>query len=799
MMTEMWIRTVKLKKGRKVLAILLSLGLLGSMLTACGEKEAAEKPELMEPAAVTESFRKVSRRDIGDIKFLKGSVVAREYPVFSEGGILIDELRVSPGDHVSEGDVIATGYTKDLDQEIRSLESQAGVLSQKKASDRVISEKEETQLGYKKAASEKVGYTDEAAAYEQQIRILQENRRYQQAEYDSSLAEIDKQLTKLRKEKGKLVFTAPHSGYVTFLKDISSANGDHDSANAVSPNENIAVISDYDDLYIETPEKRLDEYKYGNYDEKYILMNGTRYKVTEEEYTAAERSFASMQKNYPFQRFRAEGVRLELGTTLLIYFSERSCTDVLAIGNDSVYREGDISYCYVRKGTGDRERREITTGERDSFYTEILSGLKEGEEVYYENKSVLPVKYETHVVETKDYVEENQTGLVSRYLTEHEVYSAKQNGTLQNNITSGMEVKKGDDLAVMSVHVSKADLAETKNRISSMETAHTAALNELATREKEARDAIANAPEVKPYPEKTEEKKEEKTGENTEEDTEEASEAKTEDKTEEKDEEESEEEQKEKRDAYRDSLYVKEINQAELDIIAQERVMENAEYNHDIAEARADLQELSRGSGNGEIVVQAEQDGYVGVSHMEAGRAVYSGDYLCTLNWAGKKLLRISMSKTRGREPSAPATAGQEIVFKAEDGKIIKGTCVAVNGGEKNYLFTRNDKQYITYSSMYADGIAEQFFAVFEDDSIFDEEKTGTVTFKGVSIPGGIVVPAKAVYTEVDKVTQESVTFVWKVEENGLVKQPVTAYEGELISEKLILSGIQAGDKIAIE
>ncbi len=777
---------------------------MSSVLTSCGSETPAEKPELMEPAIVTESCRKVERRDIGDINFLKGAVVARGYPVFTDHSIALDELRVSPGDHVEKGDVIATGNTESYDEEIRSLEAEAEMQRRMRAASIVISEKEELKLSYRKAACEKVGYTDEAEGYAQQMKIEQENRRYQTAEYDAELAEISKQLAELRKNRSKLVFTAPHSGYVTFLKDISSGNG-------VEANENIAVISDYDDLYIETTEKTLEDYKYGKYDEKYILMGGVKYKVTEEEYTAAERSFASMQKLYPPVRFHAEGVKLEMGTTLLIYFSEKSCTNVLAIGNDSVYREGDISYCYVRAGAGDRERREITVGERDSLYTEILAGLSEGEQVYYENKSVLPVKYEAYEVETKDYVEESQTSMASRLLTEHEVYNADLGGTILKGTSSGGEVKKGDEVLLLSVHTSRADLAETRNQITGIEQGHTAQLKQFDAREKEAKDAIEAAkhtviPEIKKEeaPRKAADDPEAETyttnAPNVTDapevgvDATNALEAET-DATEEK----SEEDEKKEKDAIRDSLYVKEQMEAELEIIAQERSVESAEYNYNLSEAKKLLQEQSVGSGDGEVSVRAEHDGELGVSHLEAGGVVYKGSYLFSVNWAGKKLMRFSMQKTRGKEPGAAAVPGQEIEFHTEDGKVVKGKCVAGNGGDKNYLFTRDGKEYLTHSQVYSEGIEQQFFAELEDDSVFDEGKAGTVKFKGVMIPGGIVVPAKAVYTEVDKVTQESVTFVWKVDGDELVKQPVVTYEGELVHERLILSGIQPGDRIALE
>ena len=148
------------------------------------------------------------------------------------------------------------------------------------------------------------------------------------------------------------------------------------------------------------------------------------------------------------------------------------------------------------------------------------------------------------------------------------------------------------------------------------------------------------------------------------------------------------------------------------------------------------------------------------------------------------------------------AQPGQKITFKA-DGKTYTGTCVAKNGDPGHvYLFTRDDKERITVSTPYSSGKEEQFFVEMDDDSYFAGEKlpTATASFQGVSIHGGITVPAKAVYVEKDSLTQGTSTFVWKVTKYGLSKQEVSVYEvGQYSEERLILSGLSAGDVTAVE
>ena len=64
--------------------------------------------------------------------------------------------------------------------------------------------------------------------------------------------------------------------------------------------------------------------------------------------------------------------------------------------------------------------------------------------------------------------------------------------------------------------------------------------------------------------------------------------------------------------------------------------------------------------------------------------------------------------------------------------------------------------------------------------------------------------PVKGLYNEKDQANAAAGTgdryYVWKITDQGLVKQYVVLYETKVISEnKLVLSGLSEGDKIAIE
>jgi len=817
-------------------AMLLAFGLTLSTFTACGKMKTAEAPALLVPISLTDSYRPVSRRDIGEVNVESGLVVPETYPVFSEQGFSVYEIKVYPGDFVHKGDVIATGDTRALDESISDLSKSLELLTLQRNTSEAVSKKREQQMGYRKKAASEVGFTDEAARYDTEIKLEQENRRYSLANTDASIASVRKQLDELKKSKAKLTFTAPHDGYVTFVKDISSTNW-------VGANENIAVISDYDDLYIRIEDSSTKSFKFSNYQEQYILVDGKKHPIKEYAYTATELSFAQEQGTYPPVRYRAEGITFEVGAKVPLYFSKTSCTDVIAISNDSIYTEGDFSYCYVLGADGQRERRDIETGERDSQYTHVISGLSEGESVFYDSNSVQPVNYRNYKIETRDYVEEYQSQYISELLTDHDIYVSEYDGSvLEANVSSLETVEKGQELLKIEIPVMRGELADAKNQVSDAAEGYATEKKGMDAEEKELKEQIAAAKRGDYVPE--EPKKPEPRNPRVVENTDNAADANVvsdtdndpdntantgdtenatlnvtapntndENTTDDNDTTEETEDTVDP-DAYaqyeedyqkyledlRDSKYMAECLTLDLEILQLQRTLTDKQYSVTKAQLEQEVRRLSGSGTNGETVVTAKNAGDLGQNIPTVTSPVYSGGYLFTISSTGKKLLRVSMPKNRGQEPLPAAKPGQTVTIKAGD-KTYNGKCVAANAESVGYLFTRDGKVHFTQSMAYSAGSSEQCFVELEDQSFFDEIPSSAVaTFQGCVVHGGTPVPAKAIYTETDTVSQEKKNFVWVVTENGLVKESVTVLANtRYADERLILSGIKPGDVIAVE
>ncbi len=741
-----------LRKKNKIRLIAASLAFAMTMLqfTACGEVK-EDIPELMDPIAVTESSRPAEVRDIGDIKVYKGYVVPESYPVFSERALTIAEVKVDIGDYVQEGDEIAIGDTTMYDEEISSLSRDLDFLYFRRESTIDISAKMVENLTYEQ--DREIYGNDYAAVldYSNKIYNEQENDRYGVALIDAEIASTEDRIAELRRLRDKLIFEAPHSGYVTFIKDFSATN-------SIAPSENIAIISDYDDLYIEAEGLFTRNMKENTYAEMFTMQDGKKYPLEQYEFTPKELSLAEALKSYPNVRFRCNGLKLTLGATVPLYFKRKSQNGVIAIGQDSVFYEGESVYCYVIDSEGQKERRDIITGMTDRYYVEVKSGVKEGEMVYYENQTVMPVKYTEYEVVSDDYVEEYATNMIGQLKSEYDIYLSECDGILTKvNVHGGEDITEEQELFTVKSTVGKGDIAEVNNLIIDNNKKHTDAINDINHSEEEVSAAL-EAARVAPAPVAS--------------DT----------------------------DAVKQSLYRVENLEADLYLVNEYRQLEEYSYAYTDTTLKNRLYRLSIGAEtDGVITTTAVKGGRVGKASLKEDTTVRKGQYLFTVSSFGeKKIVKVGMPSVENVGVLPAAKLGQDIVYTEGD-STYTGKCIGINGNEqKYYVFTRDGKEYLTYSAPYAEGSAETFFAAMDNEKIVDDDMKGEMTFKGSVIKGGTPIPARALYSEASGVSEKKY-FVWRITDSGLSKTYVNVYSATKISDKfLVLSGLNVGDKIAV-
>ena len=399
-------------------------GLLFAMLIGgCGSKQKETIPELEEPAASNASYQQVTYGNIGTTNVLLGTAVPKEYGQAYEANVTVTKILVEPGDTVEKGDVLAYA---DVDEASASRKAKQQELSH---------ENTVYELNQKINQLQQENETENITS---QIAVLQENSRYDTKLHEYRVQKLNEEIAALDDLIADGTLKANHSGEVVYTKSLTV------SRNA-GTGENVVVVADTEDLEIKLKDVTVQNYKYKDVPEKYMLQSGERVPVTEREYSTDELVLAKINNNYPNVLIeKPEGVELKAGELYPIYFEEKRAEHVLLVGNNSLYQEDGENYVYVGTGDDTREKRKVTTGVSDDHNTQIVEGLEEGEAVYYETMERMPSDYTEYMVERSDFQVENHGLKYGRADKNARVYlTEKRRSACRNCGRKGCGSKKG--------------------------------------------------------------------------------------------------------------------------------------------------------------------------------------------------------------------------------------------------------------------------------------------------------------------------------------------------------------------
>ena len=744
------------KLRARISAVLISVQILSllSFATGCGAKS-SDAPELNEPVMAEVQYRPVSKRTIGKKEIMYGHVVPRDYPCFSKNGADIAEVKVATGDFVNEGDVIATGVSTMNSEIIAGLQEEINSLNRQRTTTQEVSDKVVEKLQYERKIEEYLEDSDGIWKKDKEIEKEQEELRFNLALIDSRIASAKSEIADIQNDSKDVVFTAPFTGYVTFVKDFSQTNH-------VEPNENIAVISDMDELYIESSEKTIDNYTFEDYKKKWTYLNGKKVYITERRYTNEEVSCAKAIKANPFIQFEVPGEKLTIGTDMVLYFMDSDDAEKLVVGNDSIYRDNDSAFVYV-KGPDDSntdEKRAVKLGVSDGNYTEVISGLEEGELVYYNNNAAIPLKYEISEVELKDYEEKCETQFISLSNPYSKIYTADYSGKIQEIHNVGL-ASAGDTLFTLQTNVKRADVEAAKSTVKELDTTREKERKEYEKAKTDLEEVIRMAGEMPA------------------------------------------EEMATDSDALRETMYLAERAQCDLDILTYNENLAKQEYDAQRAAAQKEYNKLA-GAGfesGGDYVKTSDIDGNINSYGPSRNARVEKYQYIITEQYRkeeeGSTRLHVLVDSSDPSMPNVSPKIGEEVTFFNKE-KSWTGKCLGINGNPTRFiLFTQGEKQYTTYSSPFYKEIEDQFEMVIDDDITEEDLEDAKVRFNGLEVKQATVVPAQCVKSEYDQLAQKEIYFVWKLENDEIVKEYVTVHDTVVATGTVfILDGVEVGDKL---
>lgn len=754
----------------QVLAVILSSG--------CGSTAVPEIPELIEPVAKNAAYRPVEYGDIGKTEILIGKVVPTDYGHFFETNVTVSEITVKIGDYVKAGDVLARIDTAVAEKELEELyssleqenrtyevncriaEARLGQLIYRKQKvrekknepeqskedvteqDTQKLEEDETETSTEQEVTES-GMSEEEKIkletdYENQIKVAQENSYYDGLLHEYRVKKLTEDIAEKRGIIAESVIRARHDGYVTYIKNIAANSG-------AGANENVVIVSDMEDTYLELGITEDSYSAYADYDEKYLKIAGQNMEVTEIPYSTDERVLAKANGYVLYARLSCPGIgELDVGDNYPVYYKKGGASHVLTVANDSLYSENGIRFVYVQTDTGERERREVVIGAVDSNYSEVQSGLREGEKVYYESNSSMPADYTPYTVELKDFEIMNYTESYTMSGAIGFPCTSDYEGTVVKiAVEEGQEIARGDLLYVINTGEGRAALTEAQNRVTREESSY-------AKIQKSYDDQIA---ELAKLPDR---------------DT--------------------------------DTEYEIQILNCE-----KELAMIDHEYrSKQLQQSQAFMMQGNDGSGN--VSVYAPIAGVVSKISASQGEQVTRGEELLSLSADADDMILVQMKPVDGMSVNANdiADVGETVSMKYRE-EVYTGTCIGItvnnsNNAGRGYIWTDENGTRISYNS--PSGYQYPAFWVKMDDASFYEKKRkGMFTFPYISMKDILALPASLVHEE-RKPEDPKTTYyyVWRVADGELIKQYVMVDDNLFAgSTRVILAGVKSGDVLAME
>lgn len=731
--------------AQSVIPVVLAGLFFVMLIGGCGSKKTETIPDLEEPAASNASYQQVTYGDIGTTNVLLGTAVPKEYGQAYKANVTVTRILVEPGDTVEKGDVLAYA---DVDEASASREAKQQELSHENTVyelNQKINQLQQEKLAKQQEQQDTAAEDDTQEAITEespqetenitsQIAVLQENSRYDTKLHEYRVQKLNEEIAALDDLIADGTLKANHSGEVVYTKSLTV------SRNA-GTGENVVVVADTEDLEIKLKDVTVQNYKYKDVPEKYMLQSGERVPVAEREYSTDELVLAKINNDYPNVLIeKPESVELKAGELYPIYFEEKKAEHVLLVGNNSLYQEDGENYVYVGTGDDTREKRKVTTGVSDDHNTQIVEGLEEGEAVYYETMERMPSDYTEYMVEWSDFQVENHGLKYSRADKNARVYLTEKEGVIvEIAVEKDAEVKKGDLLYIIDTGEGKAAITEAANAIETENTTYQKQQADYDAQLTELQNATDSASDY------------------------------------------------------------------DRQLITLQKEIAEADHSYTLQQLQAAYDTLSRGNdGTGKVFVYADADGQVSKITAWEGDTVEAGAEILKMKGETSDLLLVQMvsSKSVTVYTDDIAEVGEPVSITSGD-TTYTGTCVGFAAGSNNLdegcLYTDENGAHYTFQT--TSGYDTPAFYVRMKDEIVDDMGNGeSVDFPYISMEDVIVLPAGMIYEEKDAMHPDKVSyFVWKIEGDHLVKQYVLLDDTLTGNGKVVLFGIESGDVLARE
>jgi multidrug efflux pump subunit AcrA (membrane-fusion protein) len=345
------------------------------LFSSCAESDVSDGGiALSEAVSVSYDTAVAKKRNIAELSQYEAYVCVKTEDVCFEDGVgALNEINVSIGDTVKKGELLASLDTAKTRQ---SIDTSRGSLDARVR--RLEYDKTQKQLDIEIAMTElddleTSGQDTEIEQKKLLIKKLEEELGYIVRAGDLEVSFMKAQLGKLEDSLLHSEIYAPFDGEIVNVCNVLPGGW-------ISSSVAVVTVADPTELYV----------RYDGTDSissSYIstaLFNGKEYELISREYDRTEYIELVLSGKKPPALFSFKddvSADIEAGDFVAILIQYSKSENALSVPSNSVYYDGGVSYVYIVSG-GEKIYTKVACGLRTTAYTEILSGLTEGDVVF---------------------------------------------------------------------------------------------------------------------------------------------------------------------------------------------------------------------------------------------------------------------------------------------------------------------------------------------------------------------------------------------------------------------------------
>ncbi len=388
------------RRIRLTTAILLAV----LMLAGCGQKQ--HVPELLVPIENPDAVYAARRQKMTTVTVKEASICPDVTDVKFDFDSCVYDIKVKTGDFVEEGDVL---FYLDKDLEVRMKEAEVELMLRKKDYEVAVKQHNDQIKNLKNLKNMFANMQDwyDYNLFDINIRELETQFSIRYDSVYQEILEFEDDYLELKEQFENSEIKAPVSGQIVYLGVMNDEDPIYEDNTVVS-----IAKQDTKLLCCEL----IEEKEYNAYTDVKATIRGKEYDITYIPYDEEELYNKKFQSQNLYSYFTVEGLPddVEFGEYATIQLTATSDEELLIVPSQAVTRSNGQNY--VRVVSGDRQGlRAVTIGIKNKNYTEITSGLSEGETVFVANNLTrYGVNYESTTAKTEDYRMSGSTPVVRR-------------------------------------------------------------------------------------------------------------------------------------------------------------------------------------------------------------------------------------------------------------------------------------------------------------------------------------------------------------------------------------------------